>query len=160
MAERVLSSPGAEILEGVRPGGTAVLNADDVRLRRVGEAWDGRVVWFGRDRRHDVSAERWRGTVFGMRFDLRVGGTSVEVALPLAGVLLNGLLGRRLGRGFVNIVGPGVVALAFIVGLFSALDLLAFPVRDREVVVALWKWITIPGPAHQSLGVGMSFCLY
>jgi UDP-N-acetylmuramoyl-tripeptide--D-alanyl-D-alanine ligase len=75
----------AEILEGVRPGGTAVLNGDDPRLRRVGEAWSGRVVWFGRDRGHDVSAERWRGTVFGMRFDLRVDGDSVEVALPLAG---------------------------------------------------------------------------
>jgi UDP-N-acetylmuramoyl-tripeptide--D-alanyl-D-alanine ligase len=75
----------AEILEGVRPGGTAVLNGDDPRLRRVGESWGGRVVWFGRDRRHDVSAERWRGTVFGMRFDLRVDGRSVHVALPLAG---------------------------------------------------------------------------
>jgi UDP-N-acetylmuramoyl-tripeptide--D-alanyl-D-alanine ligase len=75
----------AEILDGVRPGGTAVLNGDDPRLRRVGETWGGRVVWFGRDRRHDVSAERWRGTVFGMRFDLRVDGSSVEVALPLAG---------------------------------------------------------------------------
>jgi UDP-N-acetylmuramoyl-tripeptide--D-alanyl-D-alanine ligase len=32
-----------------------------------------------------VSAERWRGTAFGMRFDLRVEGRRVEVALPLAG---------------------------------------------------------------------------
>jgi UDP-N-acetylmuramoyl-tripeptide--D-alanyl-D-alanine ligase len=75
----------AEILEGVRPGGIAVLNGDDPRLRRVGERWGKRVVWFGRDRRHDVSAERWRGTVFGMRFDLRVDGATVDVALPLAG---------------------------------------------------------------------------
>ncbi|MCG6921875.1 MAG: UDP-N-acetylmuramoyl-tripeptide--D-alanyl-D-alanine ligase [Acidobacteria bacterium] len=75
----------AEILEGLRPGGTAVLNGDDPRLRRLGEGWDGRVVWFGRDRRHDVSAERWRGTVFGMRFDLRIEGRTVDVGLPLAG---------------------------------------------------------------------------
>jgi UDP-N-acetylmuramoyl-tripeptide--D-alanyl-D-alanine ligase len=75
----------AEILEGLGPGGTAVLNGDDPRLRRVGEAFGGRVVWFGRDRRSDVSAERWRGTAFGMRFDLRVGGETVDVALPLAG---------------------------------------------------------------------------
>jgi UDP-N-acetylmuramoyl-tripeptide--D-alanyl-D-alanine ligase len=75
----------AEILEGLRPGGTAVLNGDDPRLRRVGEAAGGRVVWFGRDRRADVSAERWRGTAFGMRFDMRVAGETVDVALPLAG---------------------------------------------------------------------------
>jgi UDP-N-acetylmuramoyl-tripeptide--D-alanyl-D-alanine ligase len=75
----------AEILEGLRRGGTAVLNGDDPRLRRVGERFAGRVVWFGRDRRFDVSAERWRGTAFGARFDLRVGGSVVDVALPLAG---------------------------------------------------------------------------
>jgi UDP-N-acetylmuramoyl-tripeptide--D-alanyl-D-alanine ligase len=75
----------AEILEGVRPGGAAVLNADDPRVARMREGWGGRVVWFGRDRRCDVSAERWRGTVFGMRFDLRVEGYTVDVALPLAG---------------------------------------------------------------------------
>ena len=40
----------AEILEGLRPGGTAVLNGDDPRVRRIGERFPGRVVWFGRDR--------------------------------------------------------------------------------------------------------------
>jgi UDP-N-acetylmuramoyl-tripeptide--D-alanyl-D-alanine ligase len=75
----------AEILEGLRPGGTAVLNGDDPRVRRIGERFAGRVVWFGRDRRFDVSAEAWRGTAFGMRFDLRVAGRTLDVALPLAG---------------------------------------------------------------------------
>jgi len=75
----------AEVLDGLREGGVAVLNGDDPRLRRVGEARKRRVVWFGRDRRHEVSAESWRGTAFGMRFDLRVGGRTVDVALPLPG---------------------------------------------------------------------------
>ena len=75
----------AEILEGLRPGGTAVLNGDDPQLRRIAERFRGRVLWFGRDRRHDVSAESWRGTGFGMRFTLRVEGRGVDVALPLAG---------------------------------------------------------------------------
>ena len=35
--------------------------------------------------RYDVSAENWRGTVHGMRFDLRVDGQSHDVALPLPG---------------------------------------------------------------------------
>jgi UDP-N-acetylmuramoyl-tripeptide--D-alanyl-D-alanine ligase len=75
----------AEILEGLRPGGAAVLNADDPRVRAIGERFPGRKVWFGGDRGHDVSAEGWRGTAFGMRFDLWVAGRAVEVALPLAG---------------------------------------------------------------------------
>jgi UDP-N-acetylmuramoyl-tripeptide--D-alanyl-D-alanine ligase len=80
-----IAAAKAEILEGLRPGGAAVLNGDDPRVRAIGEGFGGRVVWFGRDRRHDVSAGGWRGTVFGMRFDLRLGGRTVEVALPLPG---------------------------------------------------------------------------
>jgi UDP-N-acetylmuramoyl-tripeptide--D-alanyl-D-alanine ligase len=75
----------AEILEGLGPDGVAVLNGDDEQVRRVGRAHRGRVVWFGRDRAFDVSAERWRGTVHGMRLDLRIGGRSVDVALPFPG---------------------------------------------------------------------------
>ncbi len=78
----------AEILEGLGPGGLAVLNGDDPRLRRIGEAFrsrGGKVAWFGRDRAYDASAENWRGTVHGMRFDLRLGGKTLDVALPLAG---------------------------------------------------------------------------
>src|SRR5262245_63308843 len=79
-----IAAAKAEILEGLRPGGAAVLNGDDERLRRIGERFPGRVIWFGRDRRFDVSAEGSRGTGFGMRFSLRIDGRSVDVALPLA----------------------------------------------------------------------------
>jgi UDP-N-acetylmuramoyl-tripeptide--D-alanyl-D-alanine ligase len=75
----------AEVLDGLRADGVAVLNGDDPRVRRMAEGRQRRIVWFGRDRRYDVSAESWRGTPFGMRFDLRVGGKTVDVALPLPG---------------------------------------------------------------------------
>jgi UDP-N-acetylmuramoyl-tripeptide--D-alanyl-D-alanine ligase len=75
----------AEILEGLRPGGTAVLNGDDMHLQRIGARFHGRTLWFGHDRRFDVSAERWRGTAFGMRFELRIAGRALDVALPLPG---------------------------------------------------------------------------
>jgi UDP-N-acetylmuramoyl-tripeptide--D-alanyl-D-alanine ligase len=80
-----IAAAKAEILEGLVPGGVAVLNGDDPHLRRIGEAHRGQVVWFGRDRAFQVSAENWRGTVHGMRFDLRLAGRSLGVALPLAG---------------------------------------------------------------------------
>jgi UDP-N-acetylmuramoyl-tripeptide--D-alanyl-D-alanine ligase len=75
----------AEILEGLGPDGAAVLNWEDPRLRRVGERRQGKVIWFGRDRACDVSAENWRGTVHGMRFDMRMGGKTLDVALELPG---------------------------------------------------------------------------
>ena len=76
----------AEILEGLRPGGTAVLNGDDPRLRAIGKRFSGRVVWFGHDRRFEVSAENERTDARpAMTFDLCVASRSVAVALPLAG---------------------------------------------------------------------------
>jgi UDP-N-acetylmuramoyl-tripeptide--D-alanyl-D-alanine ligase len=75
----------AEILEGLAARGTAVLNGDDPRLVRIGERFSGRVLWFGSERRFDVSAGPWRAAEGGLRFELRVGGRGVEVALPLAG---------------------------------------------------------------------------
>jgi UDP-N-acetylmuramoyl-tripeptide--D-alanyl-D-alanine ligase len=92
----------AEILEGLGPDGVAVLNGDDPLVRRVGRRHSGRVVWFGRDRAFDVSAEHWRGTVHGMRFDLHLDGRSVDVALPFAGPhhLTNFLAAAAVARHF------------------------------------------------------------
>ncbi len=75
----------AEILEGLSPRGTAVLNRDDPRVRRIGERFKGRVVWFGREGGCDVSAESWHGSASELRFDLRIEGRALRVALPLAG---------------------------------------------------------------------------
>ena len=46
------------------------------------------------------------------------------VLLPLAGFLLNGLLGARLGKGFVSVVGCGLPILAFLAAVraFGELD--------------------------------------
>jgi UDP-N-acetylmuramoyl-tripeptide--D-alanyl-D-alanine ligase len=74
----------AEILEGLRAGGAAVLNGDDPRVRRIGAPRQD-VLWFGHDRAYAVSAEGWRGTAHGMRFDLVAGGRTEDVALPLSG---------------------------------------------------------------------------
>jgi UDP-N-acetylmuramoyl-tripeptide--D-alanyl-D-alanine ligase len=82
---RQIADAKAEILEGLNPGGAAVLNREDPELRRIGERHTGTVLWFGRDRSCDVSVERWRGTIHGQRFDLRVGRRVMDVALPLPG---------------------------------------------------------------------------
>jgi UDP-N-acetylmuramoyl-tripeptide--D-alanyl-D-alanine ligase len=80
-----IAAAKAEILEGLAEDGVAVLNWEDPRLRRIGEGRKGRTLWFGRDRACDVSAENWRGTIHGMRFDMRVAGSTYDVALPLPG---------------------------------------------------------------------------
>jgi UDP-N-acetylmuramoyl-tripeptide--D-alanyl-D-alanine ligase len=109
-----IAAAKAEILEGLAEGGTAVLNGDDPRVRRIGDAHrarGGRVLWFGRDRAHDVSAENWRGTVHGMRFTLRIGDETEDVALPLPGphFLANFLAAAAVARHLG--VGIGTIAL-------------------------------------------------
>jgi UDP-N-acetylmuramoyl-tripeptide--D-alanyl-D-alanine ligase len=80
-----IAAAKAEVFEGLRPDGIAVLNGDDPRLRRIGESLGQRVLWFGRGRGHHVGALNEQATPFGMRFDLRLESRSVEVALPLVG---------------------------------------------------------------------------
>jgi UDP-N-acetylmuramoyl-tripeptide--D-alanyl-D-alanine ligase len=84
-----IAAAKAEILEGLRPGGLAVLNGDDPRVRAIGERQLAErrreVAWFGHDRAYAVSAENWRGTAHGMRFDLVAGGLIQDIALPLSG---------------------------------------------------------------------------
>lgn len=103
----------AEILEGLRPGGAAVLNRDDARVRRIGERFGGEVVWFGRGRECDVSAERWRGTVHGGRFDLRLGGAVFDVALPLPGAhFVTGFLAAAACAHRLGVGGEAIVEAA------------------------------------------------
>ena len=73
------------------------------------------------------------------------------IAAPLAGVLLNGLLGRHLGRAFVGLVGVGSVGVSFVVGALALIELGALPAAERSIGVGMWDWITIG-----SLQVGMT----
>ena len=63
------------------------------------------------------------------------------IALPLVGVLFNGLLGRRAGYKVVSLVGPLSVLGAFIVGVLSFFELSAR--SDTAVTVNMWRWVTI-----------------
>lgn len=65
----------------------------------------------------------------------------LTIALPIVGVLFNGILGRRLGHRVVGLVGPAVVLGAFLVGLGAFVELNS---RGGEAVtVPLWTWATI-----------------
>jgi NADH-quinone oxidoreductase subunit L len=63
---------------------------------------------------------------------------------PVIGVLLNGFLGPRLGKGFVKWVGPLVVLAAFVVSVWTFLQLDGRPADQRVLSPDpfLWQWIT------------------
>jgi UDP-N-acetylmuramoyl-tripeptide--D-alanyl-D-alanine ligase len=61
----------AEILEGLKPGGTAVLNGDDPSTARIARSWAGRKIIFGRTPGCDVRAERVKSLGYD-GFDLEI----------------------------------------------------------------------------------------
>lgn len=75
-----------EILEGLSPNGTLVLNADDERSRRIDtRKVRGRVVTFGIKNPADYRAKDVRYTLTGMRFTVTLRGKSHTFDLPVFG---------------------------------------------------------------------------
>lgn len=65
----------------------------------------------------------------------------LTIALPLAGVLFNGIWGRRLGYRVVSVVGPLVVLGALLVGVGALVELMNR--GGQAVIVLLWTWVAI-----------------
>ncbi|MEW5958302.1 MAG: NADH-quinone oxidoreductase subunit L [Chloroflexota bacterium] len=65
----------------------------------------------------------------------------LTLALPLAGVLINGVLGRRLGYRLVSVIGPLAVLGAFAVGVGAFFELRS--AGGAAVIVPLWTWAAI-----------------
>lgn len=66
---------------------------------------------------------------------------SLIVVLPLAGFLLNGLAGNRLGTRFVSAIGCGLPILAFLVTVKCFLDLQAGGGAPRVEIAYVWAAI-------------------
>ena len=62
-------------------------------------------------------------------------------ALPLIGFLTNGLLGRRAGKTFVSVVGPGVVAGSFVLSLAAFFEMLGSP--ELSITQSLYTWMEV-----------------
>jgi UDP-N-acetylmuramoyl-tripeptide--D-alanyl-D-alanine ligase len=94
----------AELVEGMKDGGTAVLNADDHRVLAMRELSRGSVVTYGIDSRADVSASEIEFENFGnTSFVLNTPeGTAARVEFPLNGKhnIMNALAAAAVGHSF------------------------------------------------------------
>ena len=101
--ENILAAK-AELLDGLAPGGTAVLNADDPRLSRLAGEIDRPCVLFGMaDRSGDRAAVRARDislTETGIRFMLEIAGENVQTTLAAPGdfMISNALAAAAVGH--------------------------------------------------------------
>ncbi len=93
----------AEIVEGMKDDGTAVLNADDPLAAAMAPLGQGRTITFGFAEDADVRADNVRFERFGeTRFSLASGGETAEVAFRLNGKhnILNALAAAAVGVSF------------------------------------------------------------
>ncbi len=72
-----------EILDGMKPEGTAVLNADDPQIAAIAASWKGKRVLFGRSPAWDIRAANVRNRgAEGLSFDLGYGRETAPIDLP------------------------------------------------------------------------------
>lgn len=93
----------AELVEGMKQGGTAVLNADDFRVLEMRKLSKGNTITYGIENEADVMAKNIRFERFGeTKFDLQTHSGTVEVAFPLNGKhnILNALAASAVGVSF------------------------------------------------------------
>ncbi len=93
----------AELVEGMKSGGTAVLNADDFRVFAMRDLHDGENLTYGIEVQSDVMAKNIRFERFGeTRFTLQTPEAQAEVSFPLNGKhnILNALAASAVGFSF------------------------------------------------------------
>ncbi len=93
----------AELVEGMKQNGTAVLNADDFRVAEMKNLSRGKVLTYGIENDSDVMAKNIRFARFGeTAFELVTPDGSAEVLFPLNGRhnILNALAASSVGFSF------------------------------------------------------------
>lgn len=93
----------AELVEGMKDGGTAILNADDERVAAMSELSKGKVVTYGIEKAADVRAENISFERFGeTNFTLVEHDNRAHVTFPLNGKhnILNALAAATVGLQF------------------------------------------------------------
>ncbi|HXM36971.1 MAG TPA: UDP-N-acetylmuramoyl-tripeptide--D-alanyl-D-alanine ligase [Pyrinomonadaceae bacterium] len=101
----------AELIEGLKPGGTAVLNADDELVIKMREKHQGRIITFGIEHEAAVTAsEIDTGRLGLIRFRLRTQLGEAVTELPMSGRhnLMNALAASAVATSFD--IAPAAIA--------------------------------------------------
>lgn len=108
-----IAAAKAELIEGLKPGGLAVLNADDPRVMAMRSRHSGAALTFGIDNDADVMATDIETGRFGScRFRLRTSLGEARAELPLPGRhnLMNALAASAVATHFD--IGPEQISVS------------------------------------------------
>ena len=108
-----IAAAKAELIEGLKPDGTAILNADDVLVMKMREKHKGRTITFGIDNAADVAATEIDMHALGeISFRLKTPFGESQASLPMSGRhnLSNALAAASVATAFD--LKPGQIAAA------------------------------------------------
>ncbi|HEY8228418.1 MAG TPA: UDP-N-acetylmuramoyl-tripeptide--D-alanyl-D-alanine ligase [Pyrinomonadaceae bacterium] len=98
-----IAAAKAELIEGLKPDGTAILNADDQLVLKMRDKHKGRTITFAIDNPADVTAKQIDTTLLGrISFRLSTPLGEVDASLPMSGRhnLSNALAAAAVGTSF------------------------------------------------------------
>lgn len=137
-----IAAAKAELIEGLKPGATAVLNADDELVIAMREKHSGPIVTFGIENAADVTASEIDTRRFGLnRFQLNTPLGQAAAQLPMTGRhnLMNALAAAAVATCFG--IGPQEIAVAL---------LTAAPPRMRGEVLDFAAGFTVVDDSYNS----------
>jgi UDP-N-acetylmuramoyl-tripeptide--D-alanyl-D-alanine ligase len=137
-----IAAAKAELVEGLKPGGTAVLNADDALVSKMRLKHSGRTVTFGIESNADVRATDIEANHLGrIRFRLETPSGGANVVLPL--------LGRH---NVMNSLAAATVAMCFGIEAEGIADALAqaTPSTMRGVLLEFADGFTVIDDSYNS----------
>jgi UDP-N-acetylmuramoyl-tripeptide--D-alanyl-D-alanine ligase len=132
----------AQLVEGLKPGGTAILNADDARVSAMRAKHPGPALTFGLEQKADVTATGVERAGLGLtRFTLHTPSGSARAELPMPGRhnLLNALAASAVAHCF----GTGAAEIA------EALSTAA-PSQMRGEVLSFREGFTVVDDSYNS----------
>lgn len=132
----------AELIEGLKEGGLAVLNNDDSRVARMKELHKGPVLTYGIENESDVSAAEIEMKKFGeTHFKLKTPDGDADVVFQLSGKhnILNALAASAVGYHFGMTAAETAAALNQVV-----------PPRQRGEVLTFSQGFTVINDSYNS----------
>jgi UDP-N-acetylmuramoyl-tripeptide--D-alanyl-D-alanine ligase len=108
-----IAAAKAELVEGLKPDGTAILNADDELVMKMRDKHNGRILTFGIENQADVMATEIVTSLGKISFRLRTPNGEVLATLPMSGRhnLSNALAAAAVGTWFDLSAGEIAAAL-------------------------------------------------
>jgi UDP-N-acetylmuramoyl-tripeptide--D-alanyl-D-alanine ligase len=108
-----IAAAKAELVEGLKPDGTAILNADDELVMNMRDKHNGKILTFGIENQADVMATDITTSLGKISFRLRTPNGEVLATLPMSGRhnLSNALAAAAVGTSFDLSAGEIAAAL-------------------------------------------------